>query len=70
MEHCGGYGPRPQNRNADQAHHEHHLPGVEAEEGVTLRPFGIKVMKITGSGATDAGLEPAWNRPEGSNRSR
>jgi hypothetical protein len=32
---------------------------VEAEEGVTLRPFGIKVMKITGSGATDAGLEPA-----------
>jgi hypothetical protein len=35
------------------------LDGVEAEEGVPLRPFGIEVMKITGSGATDAGLEPA-----------
>jgi hypothetical protein len=24
MEHCRGYGPRPRNRNADQARHQHH----------------------------------------------
>jgi hypothetical protein len=35
------------------------LDGGEAEEGVTLGPFGIEVMKITGCGATDAGRRPA-----------
>ena len=30
------------------------LDGQEAGEGVTLAPFGIKIMKITGSGATGA----------------
>ena len=35
------------------------LDGREAEEGVTLGPFGVEVMKITGSGTADAGREPA-----------
>jgi hypothetical protein len=35
------------------------LDGKEADEGVTLRPFGIEVMKITGCGATDAGRRSA-----------
>jgi endo-1,4-beta-mannosidase len=35
------------------------LDGEAADEGVTLRPFGIEVMKITGCGATDASRGPA-----------
>jgi hypothetical protein len=35
------------------------LDGEEAEEGVTLSPFGIEIMKITGGGATDPGRRPA-----------
>jgi hypothetical protein len=35
------------------------LDGGEAEEGVTLGPFGVEVMKITGSAATDVGRGPA-----------
>jgi endo-1,4-beta-mannosidase len=31
------------------------LEGQEAGEGVNLRPFGIKILTITGSGATDVG---------------
>ena len=35
------------------------LDGGEPEESVTLEPFGIHVLRITGSGATDADREPA-----------
>jgi hypothetical protein len=31
------------------------LDGEEPAEGVTPGPFGINVMRVTGSGATDAG---------------
>jgi hypothetical protein len=30
MEHRGGCGPRPRNRDADQAHHQHHQPAIQA----------------------------------------
>jgi endo-1,4-beta-mannosidase len=35
------------------------LDGQEPAEGVTLGPFGINVMRINGSGATDAGWRSA-----------
>ena len=35
------------------------LDGEEPAEGVTLGPFGINVLRITGSGATDADRGPA-----------
>jgi hypothetical protein len=35
------------------------LDGGEPDDSVTLGPFSINVMKITGRGATDASLGPA-----------